>query len=232
MKLGADDYITKPFDFYELLKVINTRLAKYNTIKEINDEKFHALINHPTFGIYIYQEGKFIFYNSPLANIFGYNYDDFSSINFEDLLDDNDTNKIKILDDIDRCLKDSESSISLKFEAIHKTSNTVFVELIGSVITYEGRPSLIGNISKIYPENPAPFVFKDTRDIPLKLTHRELEVLQLICIGKSTLETSQTLCLGQRTIETYRANLLEKTDSKNIAELIMYAIRTGLILIA
>lgn len=229
MKLGADDYITKPFDFYELLKVINTRLAKYNTIKEINDEKFHALINHPTLGIYIYQDGKFIFYNSPLANIFGYNYDDFSSINFEDLLDDNDTNKIKILDDIDRCLKDSESSISLKFEAIHKTSNTVFVELMGSVITYKGRPSLIGNISKIYSENPAPFVFKDTRDIPLKLTHRELEVLQLICIGKSTLETSQTLCLGLRTIETYRANLLEKTNSKNIAELIMYAIRNGLI---
>jgi DNA-binding CsgD family transcriptional regulator len=54
-------------------------------------------------------------------------------------------------------------------------------------------------------------------------------VLELICIGKSTLEASQTLCLGLRTIETYRANLLEKTGSKNIAELIMYAIRYGLI---
>jgi PAS domain S-box-containing protein len=229
MQLGADDYITKPFSLYELLKVINTRIAKYETIKHINDEKFYALINHPTLGIFIYQNGKFIFYNPPLANIFGYEYDDFSSLNFEKLLDDKNSNKIQFLNDFDRCLRELESSISLKFEAIHKTSNTVFVELIGSVITYKGRPSIVGNINKLNTENSVIFSFKDTKDIPIKLTNRELEVLKLICIGKSTLETAQALCLGLRTIETYRANLLEKTDSKNIAELIMYAIRYRLI---
>ena len=229
MKLGADDYITKPFSFYELLRVINTRIAKYDTLKQINDEKFNAFINHPTLGIFIYQNDKFIFYNTSLASIFGYDYDDFSSINFEKLLDDKNSNKTKILNDFDRCLRDLESSISLKFEAVHKTSNTVFVELIGSVITYNGQTSIVGNITRLDNENSAPFIFKDVKDIPIKLTNRELEVLELICTGKSTLETSQTLCLGQRTIETYRANLLEKTDSKNIAELIMYAIRYGLI---
>ncbi|MFV8465723.1 response regulator [Flavobacterium sp. LB1P62] len=231
MKLGADDYITKPFNFYELLRVINTRLAKYDTLKQINDEKFNALINHPTLGIFIYQNDKFIFYNNPLANIFGYDYDDFSSINFEKLLDDKNSNKTKILNDFDRCLRDLESSISLKFEAIHKTSNTVFVELIGSVITYNRQTSIVGNITKLDIENSAPFIFKNTKDTPIKLTNRELEVLELICTGKSTLETSQALCLGQRTVETYRANLLEKTNSKNIAELIMYAIRYRLIII-
>jgi PAS domain S-box-containing protein len=229
MKLGADDYITKPFNLFELLRVINTRLAKYDTIKQINDEKFNALINHPTLGIFIYQNDQFIFYNTPLANIFGYDYDDFSSINFEKLLDDKNSNKTKILNDFDRCLRDLESSISLKFEAIHKTSNTVFVELIGSAITYKGQISIVGNINKLDTKNPVPFIFRDTKDIPIKLTSRELEVLELICIGKSTLEVSQTLSLGLRTIETYRANLLEKTNSKNIAELIMYAIRYGLI---
>jgi hypothetical protein len=73
MQLGADDYITKPLAFM-LLRVINTRLAKYD-IEQINNEKFHALINHPL-GIYIYQNGK-LFYNNTLANIFGYDYDDF-----------------------------------------------------------------------------------------------------------------------------------------------------------
>jgi len=229
MKLGADDYITKPFNFFELLRVINTRLAKYDTIKQINDDKFNAIINHPTLGIFIYQNDKFIFYNTALANIFGYDYDDFSSINFENLLDDKNSNKTKILNDFNLCLGELEISISLKFEAIHKTSNTVFVELIGSVITYNGQTSIVGNINKLDAENSVPFIFKHTKDISTKLTKRELEVLKLICIGKSTLETSQTLCLGLRTIETYRANLLEKTDSKNIAELIMYAIRHGLI---
>jgi PAS domain S-box-containing protein len=229
MKLGADDYITKPFDFHELLRVINTRLAKYDTIKQINDEKFYALINHPTLGIFIYQNDKFIFYNTPLANIFGYEYDDFSSLNFEKLLDDKNSNKTQFLNNFDRCLRDFETSFSLKFEAVDKTSNTVFVELIGSVITYKGHPSIVGNITKLNTENSASYIYKHTNEISVKLTNRELEVLELICKGKSTLETSQTLCLGLRTIDTYRANLLEKTDSKNIAELIMYAIRYGLI---
>ena len=231
MQLGADDYITKPFSLYELLKVINTRLAKYDTLVQINNEKLNALIDHPTLGIYIYQKGKFIFYNSPLANIFGYNYDEFSSINFEELLDDKYCDKAKILNDIDRCLKDSEGSISIKLEATHKITNTVLVELFGTVITYKGYTSLAGNVFRLNSKNQSPFIFKDVvKDLP-KLSTRELEVLELICKGKSTIETSKILFLGQRTIDTYRAKLLEKTESKNIAELIMYAIRNRLIII-
>ncbi|AUC86108.1 hypothetical protein CW731_12810 [Polaribacter sp. ALD11] len=231
MQLGADDYITKPFSLYELLKVINTRLAKYDTLKQINNEKFQALIDHPTLGIYIYHKEKLLFYNTPLANIFGYNYNDFSSIKIEDLLDEKYCDKAKILNDFRQCFRGAKSSISIKFEAIHKTSKTVFIELFGSVITYKGHRSIAGNIIKLETKNPNPFISKNTLDAQKKLSNRELEVLELICKGKSTLETSKILFLGQRTIETYRANLLDKTDSKNIAELMMYAIRNGLIVI-
>lgn len=231
MQLGADDYIIKPFDFYELLKVIKTRLAKYETIEQFNDEKFHALTDHPKLGFYIYQNGKFLFHNEALATIFGYSYDDFQSINFVDLLDDKYCNKTKILNDFDRCLKDSKGAISFQFEAVHKTLNTVFVELYGSVIIYKGHPSLVGNIIPLADKKTVPKIVTRPEEIPIAFTNRELEVLKLICKGKSTLETSEVLFLGQRTIETYRANLLEKTDCKNIAELIMYAIRNTLITI-
>ena len=231
MQLGADDYITKPFSLYELLKVINTRLTKYETLEKVNNEKLHALIEHPTLGIYIYQNSKFLIYNKPLANIFGYDYDNFSSINFEQLIDDKNFNKTKILEDLDRCLKDLKGTISLRFEAIHKTLNTVFVELSGSVITYRGHASLAGNIIKINTKKTTPHTFKESTNTLPKLSNRELEVLELICKGNSTLETSKILFLGQRTIETYRAKLLDKTNSKNIAELILFAIRNGLIII-
>ncbi|AUC86107.1 hypothetical protein CW731_12805 [Polaribacter sp. ALD11] len=231
MQLGADDYITKPFNLFELLKVINTRLAKYEALEQINNEKFQALIDHPTLGIYIYQNNKFLFYNNSLAKIFGYEYDDFSSINLEKLLDNKHCNKTEILNDFDRCLKASKGSISLKFEAIHKTSNTVFIELFGSIITYKGHTSIAGNVVKLNTKTASPFKFKKTEETASKLSNRELQVLELICKGKSTLETSKILFLGQRTIETYRANLLEKTNSKNIAELIMHSIRNGLIVI-
>ncbi|TXD47636.1 response regulator [Polaribacter sp. IC073] len=231
MQLGADDYITKPFSLYELLKVIHTRLTKYDTLNQINDEKFQALIDHPTLGIYIYQNGKLLFYNNALANIFGYDYEEFSSVNFEELLNEKYCDKTEILNALDRCLKDSKASISLKLEAIHKTLNTVSIELFGSTITYKGQTSLAGNIVKLTSKNSPSIILKETINSPTKLSNRELEVLKLICKGKSTLETSKILFLGQRTIETYRAKLLNKTDSKNIAELMMYAIRNRLIVI-
>lgn len=231
MQLGADDYITKPFSFHELLKVINTRLEKYDTLEQINSEKFHAFLDHPTLGIYIYQNDTLLFYNKTLASIFGYDFDAFSKVKFEDLLDEKYCNKSKIMNDFDRCLKDTKGSISIKFEALHKTLKTVYVEFLGTVIMYKGRASFAGNVTKLNTKSIGVSIFKDTVDIYVKLSNRELEVLELICRGKSTLETSEILFLGQRTIETYRANLLEKTGSKNIAELIMYAIRNQLIII-
>lgn len=229
MQLGADDYITKPFNLYELLKVINTRIKKYDKLSKNNTEKIHALLDHPTLGIYIYQNDKFIFYNDSLANLFGYDYDDFSSISFEDLLDEKQCDKKEILNDLDSCLKDSKGSIYHRFKATHKNSNTVFIELSGTVIIYEGKAGLAGNIFKLDSGGKTPFLFKNTLDSPPNITKRELEVLKLICKGKSTLETSEILLLSQRTIDTYRSKLLEKTACRNIAELIMYAIRNRLI---
>jgi len=61
------------------------------------------------------------------------------------------------------------------------------------------------------------------------LTERELEVLELICKGMSNPEISKTLGLSQRTIDGHRAKLFEKTGAKNAPNLVMFAIRNGLI---
>jgi len=61
------------------------------------------------------------------------------------------------------------------------------------------------------------------------LTQREKEVLEMICQGKSNAEISRILGLSQRTIDGHRANLLEKTGAKNAANLVMYAVKHGLV---
>ena len=107
MQLGADDYIIKPFDFFELLKVIKTRLDKYETIEKFNDEKFNALIKHPTLGMFIFQNGKFLYYNETLHTIFGYTKEAFSTVTFKELLLDDTASQITVLNQIDRCLQES-----------------------------------------------------------------------------------------------------------------------------
>ncbi|MBK9632864.1 MAG: response regulator transcription factor [Saprospiraceae bacterium] len=57
---------------------------------------------------------------------------------------------------------------------------------------------------------------------------RELEVLQLICKEKTSAEIGKTIFLSTRTIDGIRAKLMEKTNTKNIAGLVIYCFRNNL----
>ena len=61
------------------------------------------------------------------------------------------------------------------------------------------------------------------------LTDREREVLQLIAEGRSNKEVAATLDVGVSTVETHRANLMEKLSLRNTAEIVLYAVRKGVI---
>jgi DNA-binding NarL/FixJ family response regulator len=65
-----------------------------------------------------------------------------------------------------------------------------------------------------------------------KLTTRELEVLQLIVNGKSNKDIATVLGLSANTVAVHRANIMQALDIHNTAELVVYAIRKGLVSIA
>ncbi|AKD05068.1 response regulator transcription factor [Pontibacter korlensis] len=62
-----------------------------------------------------------------------------------------------------------------------------------------------------------------------ELSKRELEVLALISEGYTNAEIAEKLFTSKRTVETHRQNILEKTQAKNTANLIKYAIQHNLI---
>ena len=61
------------------------------------------------------------------------------------------------------------------------------------------------------------------------LTTREREVLQLLAEGKNNKEVAAILNLSLYTVETHRGNILQKLNLHSGAELILYAIRKGVI---
>lgn len=61
------------------------------------------------------------------------------------------------------------------------------------------------------------------------LTPRELEVLQLIVAGKSNKEIAVILGVSANTIGVHRANIMDRLDIHNAAELAAYAVRNGLV---
>ena len=67
---------------------------------------------------------------------------------------------------------------------------------------------------------------------PPQLTTRELEVLHLIVHGKSNKEIAIVLSLSANTVPVHRANIMQTLGIHNTAELVVYAIRQGLVSIA
>lgn len=61
------------------------------------------------------------------------------------------------------------------------------------------------------------------------LNEREVEVLRLICAEKTTPEIGEALFLSPKTIEGYRKSLLEKSGVRNMAGLVLFAVRHGLV---
>ena len=62
-----------------------------------------------------------------------------------------------------------------------------------------------------------------------ELSEREIEVLYQICKGFSNNEIAEILNISKRTVDKHRENLLSKTNTKNTAGLVMYAIKNGVV---
>jgi DNA-binding NarL/FixJ family response regulator len=72
-----------------------------------------------------------------------------------------------------------------------------------------------------------PSTLKGNRD--QHLTPRELEILQMIVEGKSNKEIATVLDLSANTVAVHRANIMDALGIHKTAELVVYAIRNGLV---
>jgi two-component system, NarL family, response regulator NreC len=61
------------------------------------------------------------------------------------------------------------------------------------------------------------------------LSEREREIFQLIAEGRTNKAIADLLSLSPTTIETHRAHILQKLDIHNTAELVLYAVRRGVV---
>ena len=62
------------------------------------------------------------------------------------------------------------------------------------------------------------------------LTDREVEILKLIVEGYTNKEIGEKLFISHRTVDTHRTNMMKKLNVNNVAGLISYAIRNGIVL--
>ena len=72
-------------------------------------------------------------------------------------------------------------------------------------------------------------LIRESKEVEIDLSEREIEILLLICSGLSNQEIGDQLFISKRTVEKHRANILCKTSCKNTAGLVMYAIKNQIL---
>ena len=72
-------------------------------------------------------------------------------------------------------------------------------------------------------------IIANDRKEDIQLTKRELEVLELVSHGLSNQEIADKLFISKRTVDGHKSNLIVKTGSKNIVDLLVYSIKNKII---
>ncbi|GAA4425137.1 two-component system response regulator DegU [Pontibacter saemangeumensis] len=113
---------------------------------------------------------------------------------------------------------------------ISKEELRAAINMVASGMQYISPNLTIDFLRKSNAPAPAFTLDQDNNKKPHKeLSKREMEVLNLISEGFTNAEISERLFTSKRTIETHRQNLLEKTQTKNTAALIKFAVLNGII---
>lgn len=68
-----------------------------------------------------------------------------------------------------------------------------------------------------------------TADIQIDFTQRELEIIKLLADGLTNKEIGSKLFISHRTVDTHRTNIMKKVGVNNVAGLISFAIKNGLV---
>ena len=99
--------------------------------------------------------------------------------------------------------------------------SAIDVDLVGAIKAVSEGKRFIGSGLK--------YVAHEQDDELNRLTGREKQVLQLIAQGRSNKEIASLLDLSVNTVSVHRANLMEKMNIHRTAELVLFAIRKGLV---
>jgi len=128
---------------------------------------------------------------------------------------------------IKECLKAGVDGYLLKETGIDELKEAIINVANGE--THFSKPVADKILLRKSKEKPRKSNYKQA-DLPLSLTNREVEVLQLICDEYTSNEIAAELYISVNTVETHRRHLLEKTKSRNIAGLYRYASQHNLLL--
>ncbi len=262
LKLGAADYITKPFKMEELLASIKKQLTKIENQRQVEQNYFLLAFENPFIGVFYFVNEEITQVNQKFVQMTGYSLPEIKRLNMENLFAGNSNDSIAAIMD---CYKGIRSEVFVDTIIITKEKQALEATLYVKNISTEETNAVFGNFyhkaNTVETESNGNEIhsliefFRSTDNMKvmqevmnaskildleekkkqtalqekISITAREMDVLRLICDGLTNNEIAEKLFLSNRTVDNHRASLLLKTETKNTAALVAFAIKNKLI---
>jgi len=195
LRSGAYDYLRKPFEHEELLKTVENALeqkrlkTERKQIEEAlreSEEKYKTLIENSLTGIFIHQDGKYVFVNDRFAEVHGYKPEELVGMEYLILIPPDEREALRQI--AQKRLEGTSVSPRYEVRRLRKDGTSSWCEMMATRIEYRGRPAIMGNIvditkrkraeeglreseKRLYQERRRMDLLKFANDVALKLMH-------------------------------------------------------------
>lgn len=256
--LGAVDYITKPFKTKDLLDSVEKQLKKIDQHKEREVSYFKLAFDNPFTGVFYLVDDRIVKMNKTFSDITEYTLNELQDIGLEKIFPNNFSQIQQKISDCTNGLSKHESTKTLLMSKSKKMIDIEFYlkklntenALLG-IINQSNHHNIetsseIIEILDYFKDNENNFIVNEINNAlkllnidktlqveklksKINLSARELEILELICQGFTNQEIGEKLFISPRTVDNHRAKILEKTNTKNTAELVRFAFKNNII---
>lgn len=147
MSMGADDYITKPFQFEDLLSSVKSRIDRHQIIADATDEKIRAITDDSLTGVFIMSSESIEFANEQFLRMTGYSMQELNEVSFFRLLNEEYRNETE--DTIKKIMQGENNLLTCEITIVTKKNDELHVMLNGRTSLTKNKILFTGNILDI-----------------------------------------------------------------------------------
>lgn len=109
-----------------------------------SERKYRTLTDSSLTGIFIHQDGRFVFVNDRFARMHGYTVEELLGMRYLELVHPDDAELVR--ERVSRRLKGTRVSRRYTIKRLKKDGQTIWCDMMVSLISYAGRPAIMGNV--------------------------------------------------------------------------------------
>lgn len=163
---------------YRLVHDLTESRRSEQALRE-SEAKFRSLVEDSLAGVYIIQDGRFVYVNPRLSEIFGYTQEEIvSQKKVFDLVAPE--NRKEVMDNIRKRLDGEIESIHYQFQGVRNGGALIDVEVFGSQTVFNGRPAIVGTLLDITERKTAEETLRESESRARAITETATDAIILI----------------------------------------------------